>query len=826
MDCVIYSQRLTITTQRMFKNYLKVAIRNLLRQRFYTLINISGLSIGISISLLIAFFVFDELSYDKFHKDSDRIYQIYLDAMLQGKPIVGANTCAPVANACKEELTGIEDATRITLWRDVIFRNDEKSFTEEKLLLADSNFFNFFTFKLLEGNPDKILNKPDQLILTEKSAEKYFGYKIGDVDSPIGKSLVMGSNKTNCEVVGIMKSPPTNSHFTFEMVLSMSSWDWSETTQWTSNNLFSYIKLKKDADPKVVAASLQDLSDKYVGPEIEQYLGSTLQEWRATGTGDYAYRMQPLTDIRLFSKTEGNVEGTGDIAYVYLLSAISIFIIIIACINFMNLSTARAAGRAKEVGIRKTVGAFRNRLMSQFLVESLLLSLLAAVFAVGLLALALPSFNQITNKGLDISLISEPVFLSTLLIIILVVGVLAGSYPAFYLTSFKPTEVLKGKIRQGTKGGWVRSALVIFQFAISITLIVSTLVIYKQLKLVQEKNLGFNKDNVLVIDNTRVLGDAKEAFKNRVKGLSGVEGVSISNLVPPHVYSNSVYFPNGKQDEGVLFYQIYADEDYLKTMGITMSEGRFFSKDYPADTNAVVINRKGMEAYGWTTIEGNKLSEPTEEGGVKNYEVIGVMEDFNFNSLKREIEPLVIFLEDFGTLIPVRFTDGTDISAKVKEVESIWQEMAPDEPFDFTFVDQNFEDQFRTEQRLGKIFIIFTTLAIFIACLGLLGLATFIAEQRSKEIGIRKALGATVPTIVILLSREFTRLVGISMVIAIPSAFFLMDWWLQNFAYKTEIGIASFVIGGMAALLISWMTVSYQSIKAAIANPTKALRYE
>ena len=307
------------------------------------------------------------------------------------------STLISLASASREELTGVEDAIRINLWRDVVFRNEDKIYTEKKLLLADSNFFNFFSFELLEGNPDEILNKPDQLVLTESTAQKYFGYVRGDQESPIGKSLVMGSNKTNCQIVGIMKDPPTNSHFTFDMVLSMVTWDFSRRTQWTSNSLYSYVKLREDADPEIVNASLLELSDKYVGPEIEQFLGTSLKEWRASGTGNYAYRMQPMLDIRLFSKTDGNIEGSGDIAYVYLLSAISIFIIVIACINFMNLSTARATGRAKEVGIRKTVGAYRSRLVGQFLVESVLLSLISAVLAVGILAIALPSFNQLTG---------------------------------------------------------------------------------------------------------------------------------------------------------------------------------------------------------------------------------------------------------------------------------------------------------------------------------------------------------------------------------------------------------------------------------------------
>jgi putative ABC transport system permease protein len=809
----------------MLRNYFKVAFRNLFRHKFYSFINVSGLTIGISVSLLIAFFVVDELSYDKFHKDADRIYHVYLKAMLQGKPAEAAYSCAPLAAASKEELAGVEDAIRLGLWRDVVFRNGDKMYTEEKMLLADSNFFSFFTFDLLEGNPDDILNEPNQIILTEATAKKYFDYTVGQGDSPLGKSLLMGTDKTNCEIVGIMKSPPRNSHFQFEMILSMITWDFSRRTQWTSNNLISYVKLREDADPEDVSAAMLAMSDKYVGPEIEMFTGMKLDEWRKTGGGDYAYYIQPMTDIHLFSKVDGGMEPSGDIAYVYLLSVVSIFIILIACINFMNLSTARSTSRAKEVGIRKTVGAEKGKLVWQFLMESFLMSAISAVLAVGVLFLALPFFNQLSGKSIEFMDVLSPAFFGAIVLVMILVGMMAGSYPAFYLTAFKPTEVLKGKIRQGAKGGWIRSSLVVFQFGISVFLIVCTIVIYKQLKLVQEKNLGYDKENILIIDNTRTLGDSKQAFKKRLQALSSVKEVSISNFVPPHVYSNSVYFPNGKQDQGILFYQIYADQDYMKTIGFDMYMGRFFSEDFPSDSNAVIINKKGMEMLGWKSHEGNRIAEPTEEGGLQFHEVVGVVEDFNFSSLKMEIEPLIFFLADWGNLMPVRLQSG-NINDRIKDVEQVWNEMAPGEPFDYSFVDENFESLFRAEQQLGEIFILFTSLAIFIACLGLFGLATFIAEQRSKEIGIRKAMGASVSSVVFLLSREFTKLVMIAIILAVPGVILLMNWWLENFAYKTEIGIMSFVIGGVAALVISWLTVSYQSIRAAVANPTKALRYE
>ena len=808
----------------MLKNYFTVAFRNLIRNKFYSSINIAGLSIGIAVSMLILFYIFDELSYDHFHKDADRIYQVYLKAKLQGKAIEGAHTCAPIATASKEEITGVDESIRINLRRDVVIRYEDNIFTEKKLLLADSNFFSFFTFDLLEGNENDILNEPNQIILTETSAKKYFGYEPGNGESPLGKMVLMGTDKTNCEIVGLVKDPPSNSHFKFDMMLSMVTWDYSENTRWVSNNLFTYLKLNEASNPNQIQEKMKLMVDKYVGPELEQFMGVTLEEWRKQGD-DYGYFIQPITDIHLHSKTEGNIESPGDIAYVYLLSMISIFIILIACINFMNLSTARSASRAKEVGIRKTVGAPKARLVTQFLLESIVISAVSTLLAVGILFLTLPFFNQITEKSIGFEFILSNFSIIAMLAVMIIVGILAGSYPAFYLTSFKPTEVLKGKLRTGAKSGLIRSSLVVFQFAISVFLIVSTMIIYKQLKMIQERNLGFDKENVLIIDNTRTLGDSKQSFKKTLQTLSSVQSVSISNAVPPHIYSNSVYFPNGKQEDGILFYQIYTDHDYLKTIDLKMYSGRYFSEDFPSDSSAVIINKKGMETLGWDNHEGNRLAEPSREGGLEFYNVVGIIDDFNFSSLKNEIEPLIIFLGDFGNLMPVRLSPG-NINEKIKDVEAEWNKIAPGEPFDYAFLDENFDSLFRAEQQLGKIFILFTSLAIFIACLGLFGLASFIAEQRSKEIGIRKAMGASVPSVVVLLSKEFTKLVFISIIFAVPAVIFLMNWWLENFAYKTDIGVMSFVIGGLAALVISWLTVSYQSFRAAVANPTKALRYE
>jgi putative ABC transport system permease protein len=810
----------------MIKNFFKVSFRNLIRHKFYTTINVVGLSIGIAVSMLILFFIYDELSYDRFHKDAERIYQVYQKARLQGKEGDGPSSCAPFASAAVHEIPEVESSIRINLWREQIIRYEDDVFTET-MLLADSNFFRFFTFELLEGNPENILNEPNQIVLTKKTAKKYFDYDGFGDESPVGKMVVWGTGKSNCEIVGIMADPPSNSHFHFDIVLSMQTWEWSKGTQWTSNSLYTYIKLNEHSDPNATQEKIKAMVDKYIGPEIQQYLGVSLEQWRQTGD-DYGYFFQPMLDIHLRNKVEGNIEPTGNISYIYLLSIISIFIIVIACINFMNLATARSTGRAREVGVRKTVGASKNSLVGQFLLESMLITALSTLLAVVLIYIALPFFNQITGKQLDPAFMFTGTAIISLVAIMIVAGLLAGSYPAFYLTIFKPAEVLKGKVLESNGKGWVRRILVVFQFTISVGLIVSTLIIYKQLKLVQNKNLGFDKENVLIIDNVNTLDNNKQLFVEALRDMDHVVDASISDYIPPHIYSNSVYFPNGDREQTTSFFTIYADQNYQETLGLSMYSGRYFSPEFPSDSSAVVINKTGMEIIGWESHEGNYIEMPSNDGNQEIFNVVGIFDDFNFASLHSEIEPLIVFLirpERWTNLISVRIKPG-DISQTTREIEEKWKEMAPGEPFDYSYLDENFDALFKSEKQMGEIFIIFTILAIFIASLGLFGLATFMAEQRSKEIGIRKAMGATVGSVMVLLSKEFTRLVLVSVVLATPAIIILMNWWLENFAYKTKIDFMSFLAGGLIALFISLCTVSYQSIKAAIANPTIALRYE
>jgi putative ABC transport system permease protein len=810
----------------MIRNYFLIAFRNLLRQRFYSAINIAGLGTGIAVSLLILYYIYDEHQYDRFHTDADRMYQVYLVGRINGVESKWPATCAPLAQAARAEIPEVENTTRIGFWREVVIRHGEQAHTEQRLMLADSNFLDFFTFELIEGNPERILREPNQIVLTESSALKYFGYRPGSGDSPVGRTVLMGTEKTSCSIVGILRDPPRHSHFTFGSVLSMENWDFSKRTEWTSNNLHTYFKLLPGADLEQVNEKLHTLVDRHVGPEIQQFIGMSLEQWRAAGD-DYGYHLQPITAIRLRGKTEGNIEPTGDIAYVYLLSAISLFIILIACINFMNLSTARSMSRAREVGIRKTVGALNRGLVQQFMLESLVVSGLATLLAFGLIALALPFFNQISGKAISFHFLLSPASLFALLAIWIVVGFLAGSYPAFYLSAFRPAHVLKGQSVSWKGRSLLRSGLVVFQFAISVALIVCTLLIYKQLQLVKNKNLGFDKENVLVVNNVTTLAKSQEVFRESVRDLAGITGASLASSVPPGVYNDNIMFPNGHQDKGLLYNVIFGDEHYLQALGLRLAAGRFFSAEFPSDSMAVVINRSALAAAGWESHEGQYIVPPTDSLP-ERYEVIGVLEDFNFETLRTGMEPLAIFLRRPSTWtnrLAVRLQPGHPREA-IESIRTVWNELAPGEPFDYGFVDDRFEEAFRDEERLGRIFIVFTALAILISCLGLFGLATYSTSQRTVEIGIRKALGSSSAGIVLLLSRQFTTPVLIGIAAAVPISLWLMNWWLNNFAYKASIDAWSFVGGGFAALFIAWVTISAQSLRAATRNPATALRSE
>jgi putative ABC transport system permease protein len=802
----------------MIRNYLTVAIRNIVKHRFFSIINIVGLVIGMTSCLLIFIYVQDELNYDTFHDRAENIYRVGLHGRIAGQEIYTTNTSLPVGPTMHQEIPGVEAMLRVSPSGSggTTFKVDDKVFSQEGTFYADSNFFEFFTFPLLEGDAATVLKEPNSIVLTSSLANKYFGE-----EDPIGKIIQVGNDKTACKVTGITGEVPSNSHFHFQAVISFSTIERNFYQGWTGNSIQTYVLKNSATAINDINSKLEDLVEKYVGKELEEGLGINFDEFRKNG-GIYSYYIYPMLDTHLYSILQDDYEPASDIRYVYIFSGVGIFILIIACINFMNLSTARSAGRAKEVGLRKTLGSQRSQMILQFLSESFIYSFVAIVLALVATYLILPQFNLLAGKQLSFEVLTQPVFILVAILLIIVVGVLAGSYPAFYLTSFSAVEVLKGKIRAGMKSKGVRSTLVIVQFALSTFLIIATVVVYKQLSFMQNKNLGLDQHKVVNITNTRVLGENRNAFKNEVLNVMGVNQASYTNNSFPGVNNTTVFRVKGREVD-YLSAKYYADWDHLDVMKFTLKEGRFFSKDFKSDSSAVIINEAAVKEFG---LEAPLQAELLDYNGEtpEAIQVIGVVENFNFESLKTSIRPMVIRLTDVSRNLLVRYNG--DPQSVLSSIESLWKTTAPGEPFEYTFLDQDFDALFRAEVRLRDIFTAFSSIAIFIACLGLFALAAFTTEQRTKEIGIRKAMGASSVGLTLLLSKEFTRLVLIAIVPAIAIGWYVTDWWLKDFAYRVEINPIIYVVCALLAIVIAWLTVAYQSAKAAAANPVTSLRYE
>ena len=801
----------------MLISYFTIAFRNLSKRKFYAGINILGLSIGLTSCLLIVLYIHHELSYDTMHPNADRIYRVGLSTKFSDQEARTTLTSPPLAFTAVEEFPEVENATRIFhLFEVQTIRYNETAIVQGKVYFADSTFFDVFNFQLLEGDPATALTEPNTLVITEEMAQKYFGN-----DSALGKTLLVGDEKIPHQVTGVVENLPSNVHFHFNMLRSMASLDRSRDNEWTSHSFITYLLLHEGASPELLEAKLPGLVEKYVGPEIRQYMGISLEAFAQQGN-KYGYFLQPLLDIHLYSRLNKELAPNGDITYVYILGAIAFLIILLACINFMNLATARSANRAKEVGVRKTLGSLRAGLVGQFMTESVVLSLIATWLAVVAANLLLPSFGNVAGKEISPALFTQTWFLLSLLGFMLLIGMLAGSYPAFYLSSIRPVEVLKGKLKAGTKSSGIRNTLVVFQFFISITLIICTLLVYQQLEYARKKNLGVEKENVIVMYGAQRLTEGKQiAFKQTLLNQAQVVRASISDNIPPGSIGNTVFRKISTQEDAQLY--IYGvDYDYLPTMQIELLEGRNFSRSFSTDTAAVLLNEAATKTLG----AENLLNEEVfHAGSGRTYQVVGIFKDFNFESLRKEIQPLALTLTTQGFCLSARIS-SEDVSATVNLIESLWAQYAPDQPFQYDFLDDNYDALFRAEQRLGKVFSIFTGLAIVVACLGLLGLATFMAEQRTKEIGIRKVMGASESHLILLLSKDFTKLVIIAFGVAIPVAYFIIQKWLEGFAYRTDISPWIFLLTGTGALVIAWLTVSWQSIKAALANPVNSLRSE
>ena len=800
----------------MFKNYLKIAFRNILKNKFYSFLNILGLSIGITSAVLIIIYVQDELSYDNFHTNVENKYVIGLEGKIGSQEIIGIFTPPILAGTIMEEIPGIVRTTRTNSVGDIVFRYNENAFTEKNVFWADSNFYDFFGFQLLEGDPETVLRGPNKAVLTQSAVRKYFGN-----ENPIGKTILVGNDQTAYEVTGINADTPLNSHFTFDILLSFSSIPFSRSTVWSGNSINTYVEIHPSANPEQVEASFDELVLKYVSPELEQFMGASIEQMREQGN-QYKYFQVALTDLHLNApNVQTSFNPPGDIMYIYIFSIIGVFLVVIACVNFMNLSTASAAGRAKEVGLRKTMGGERGGMIAQFLVESVAYVVLAAILSIALIYIALPFFNNLSGKELTFAILSEPWFMGTIIGLILLVGFLAGSYPALYLTAFNPVDVLKGKIKRAAKSGRLRQSLVVGQFFISIGLISCTILVNEQLQYMQNRNLGINKEQSVVLTNTSRLDNNLEAFKEDLLQDSRVISASYSNFTIPGT-NNVTIFQRPTTDIDYVMALYFADYEHQETLGFEMKEGRYFNRDFPTDTAAVVINEAAVKELGYEDPVGDDL---IWSGNNRTYKVIGVMKDFNFESLRQEIMPLTIILTETANEMIVRFK-SEDPREAVAMIEQKWDEFSAGEPIDYTFLDEDFDQLFRQEQRLGSVFTAFTIIAIIIACLGLLGLSAYMAEQRTKEIGVRKVLGASVGSILGLLSKEFIKLISIAFVLAIPISWYFIQNWLQNFAYKVEISPLVFVYTGIVTLGIVLVTISWQSFKAASLNPVDSIQSE
>ncbi len=807
----------------MIKNYLKVALRNLWKNKSFSAINIFGLAIGIGTCLLITLFVLDELSFDKFNKKSARIYRVNVDLKFGGADQKFAVACAPLAFTMVKDYPQIENAVRFRNYGPSVVKKGNQNIHEQNIIFTDSTLFDVFTIPMLSGNPKKALTEPNSVVISESIAKKYFGKT--DV---LGKQLLFDNRKLYA-VTGVIKDIPENSHFHYDFFISLAADPFSREDNWLSFNFNTYLLLKQGTDPKVIQAKFDEILKKHVFPQAESIMHITADEFKKSG--NYInLNLTPLTDIHLNSDRIGELSANSSIQTVYIFSAIAIFILLIACVNFMNLSTARSANRAKEVGVRKVLGTQRSNLIQQFLTESVLLSLIAFIIALVISLLLLPFFNQLASKQFTLSPFAHPLLLPVLFMFAVAVGLLAGSYPAFYLSAFKPIEVLKGKLGAGFKSSYFRSSLVVFQFFISIFLIIGTIVIYRQLNYIQNKKLGFNKEQVLTIKNTYVIDKNVEAFKDEVLKLPGVKSATVSGYLPvPSSRSDNPFFPEGEIDnkKAVAMQNWSIDYDYVTTLGMEILKGRNFSREFSTDSNGVIINETAARLFGYQNPIGKKISKLIDitSAATKNYTVIGVVKNFHFASLRENISALCMVLDKSTDAVSFRLSTD-NIAGTVKNAEAIWKKLAPGEAFSYSFLNEDFNAIYASEQRTGKIFIVFALLAIFIACLGLLGLATYAAEQRTKEIGIRKVLGASVSNIAGMLSKDFLKLVIIAAVITFPVAWWAMNKWLQDFAYRINISWWIFMVAGLAAVLIALITVSFQAIKAAVSNPVKSLRTE
>ena len=815
----------------MLRNNFKIAIRSLLKKKVFSLINILGLATGMAVCLLLLQFIKTELGYDQFHERSGRIYRLVLERKYPGRTSSYAIIPGSIGEAVQKEYPEVEESTRIFDANgnngNTFIRIGEKIFEEKHVLFADSNFFRVFSGSFLQGDPTEALNKPKSVVLNETTAKKYFG----TASSAMNKTLELDGGNTWI-VSGVMKDWPEQSHVLFNLLVSTTTFG-PQQPNYINFAAHTYLMLKPSADPKTLEAKFPSFIEKYVAGPVEQNFGVPFAQFQAAGNG-YHYYLQPLTKIHLTSNLEAELRPNGSIRVIYIFGVIAIFILALACINFVNLSTARSAERAKEVGIRKTFGSEKGSLIRQFLLESVMISLLSIVIAIAMIWIILPFFNKLASKAFVIGDFFHYPEILLMPLFALFVGIVAGIYPAFVLSSFKPITVLKGKFSTNSRGLLLRNGLVVFQFTISVFLIVSTLVVNKQMQYVLGEKLGFRKDHVVMIERTDLLDKQWNAFRDELKQVKGVEFVSGTSAMPGQENFFGVSFATPGSREPMIGRGVVVDEEYASSLGLELVKGRFFSREFGTDSLALVLNEKAVGDLGLKDPVGAQLTTKDEElvgrdGRQYMYTVIGVVKDFHFQSLHQQIAPLV-FINKARFQFPSPNTavrlEATQFSSGIKDLETVWKKFIKEKPFHFAFLDQQLAALYHAEQTTQRVFTAFSIMAIFIACIGLLGLATYATQQRIREIGIRKVLGASVGQIIGMLSKDFLKLVLVASVIAFPFAWWAMHAWLQDFVYRIRINLWVFAFSALAVLVVALLTISFQAIKAALASPVKSLRTE
>ena len=806
----------------MFRNLIRYSLRSFKRQRSYIIINILGLSIGIACSLLIALYVINEASYDKFNTKRDRIYRAILNGKIGGQEVTVSSSPAVMGPVIVKEFPEIEDFLRMNGYGPTVLEYNNQTFTEDHLVEADSSFFNFFSVPVLKGDLKSLLNAPHKVVLSESTAKKIFGN-----ENPIDKPIKIGSDTVRYIITGVMADIPQNSHFEANAVSSFITNPRSKDPTWMSNSFSTYILLKPNTSYKTVDAKFPALMQKYVGPEIQQYTGISLDDFIAQGN-KYRFYLQNLTDIHTDTSIQQDFKASVDPKYLKIFGSIAILIVLIAAINFMNLSTAQATRRAKEVGIKKVGGSTKGMLITQFLFESFILSFIALILSVIFIAATLPYFNNLLGAKLALNLFASWYTIPSLILFAVFVGFLSGSYPALFLSSFNPYEVLKGSVQNSSRNGRLRRVLVVFQFAVSILLIVGTMVMYRQIKYMLNKDMGFNKEQLIVINRADALGTKMKAFKEIVKNIPGVVNISSSTAIPGRTNNNNGYMMEGRKDETFLMATSWVDYNFLDTYGMTLASGRSFNESFTSDKDACIINETARKDFKVTDIEKTRFMEPRDSGKVHYLPVIGVVKNFNYESLRNPIGPYILKFQDnnnFWGYITVRLSPQ-NYTKTISAIEGKWKEFVSNNPLQYYFLDADFELMYKQEKQNAQMAVIFSILAIFIASLGLFGLTSFTVEQRTKEIGVRKAMGSSVAGIYVVISKEIIILVSVSALVAWPIVYYWAGKWLENFYYKINPGLFTFVIGLIIALGIAVLTISFRIMRAARVNPAQSLKYE